>query len=603
MSRLPVVVVLAEEDVALARRIGAALTDASVHGLASRVVSADRSFEKVSDHLQSLFASGTPLIVVAAVGIIIRALAGRLSDKQNEPPVVAVSASGQSVIPLLGGHRGANDFARGIAETLNVKAAITTAGDERYHIALDSPPDGLTLHNPQHYRAFVASMIAGSSVQVPADNAWLNQAKLPLASDGDLKISVTHEVCQGTDTHLVYNPKVLYVGVGCERGVSTDELEALVQSVLEEHRLAKQSVAGLFSIDVKADEYAVLSLAKKWGLQTRFFDAERLERETSRLANPSDIVYREVGCHGVAEGAALAASGVDGQLIVTKKKSERATVAVALSPQPLATELSGRRRGRLWVVGIGPGDPQARTHEVETALRSSDVWVGYSLYLDLVDDLKTNQHIHSYSLGEETDRVKAAIALAADGRDVSLVCSGDAGIYAMAALVYEVMDAMPNAERAFVEPRVLPGVSALQTAAARAGAPIGHDFCAISLSDLLTPREVIRQRVRHAAEGDFVTAFYNPVSMKRKALFDESMDVLRNERPADTPVIIARSLGRLDESVSVTTLETIHSSQIDMLTIVLVGSSTSKALELEGVLSVYTPRGYANKKTDSAQNG
>ena len=603
MSRLPVVVVLAEEDVALARRIGAALTDASVHGLASRVVSADRSFEKVSDHLQSLFASGTPLIVVAAVGIIIRALAGRLSDKQNEPPVVAVSASGQSVIPLLGGHRGANDFARGIAETLNVKAAITTAGDERYHIALDSPPDGLTLHNPQHYRAFVASMIAGSSVQVPADNAWLNQAKLPLASDGDLKISVTHEVCQGTETHLVYNPKVLYVGVGCERGVSTDELEALVQSVFEEHRLAKQSVAGLFSIDVKADEYAVLSLAKKWGLQTRFFDAERLERETSRLANPSDIVYREVGCHGVAEGAALAASGVDGQLIVTKKKSERATVAVALSPQPLATELSGRRRGRLWVVGIGPGDPQARTHEVETALRSSDVWVGYSLYLDLVDDLKTNQHIHSYSLGEETDRVKAAIALAADGRDVSLVCSGDAGIYAMAALVYEVMDAMPNAERAFVEPRVLPGVSALQTAAARAGAPIGHDFCAISLSDLLTPREVIRQRVRHAAEGDFVTAFYNPVSMKRKALFDESMDVLRNERPADTPVIIARSLGRLDESVSVTTLETIHSSQIDMLTIVLVGSSTSKALELEGVLSVYTPRGYANKKTDSAQNG
>ena len=602
MSRLPVVVVLAEEDVALARRIGAALTDASVHGLASRVVSADRSFEKVSDHLQSLFANGTPLIVVAAVGIIIRALAGRLSDKQNEPPVVAVSASGQSVIPLLGGHRGANDFARGIAETLNVKAAITTAGDERYHIALDSPPNGLTLHNPQHYRAFVATMIAGSSVQVPADNAWLNQAKLPLASDGDLKISVTHEVCQGTDTHLVYNPKVLYVGVGCERGVSTDELEALVQSVFEEHRLAKQSVAGLFSIDVKADEYAVLSLAKKWGLQTRFFDAERLERETSRLANPSDIVYREVGCHGVAEGAALAASGVDGQLIVTKKKSERATVAVALSPQPLATELSGRRRGRLWVLGIGPGDPQARTHEVETALRSSDVWVGYSLYLDLVDDLKTSQDIHSYSLGEETDRVKAAIALAADGRDVSLVCSGDAGIYAMAALVYEVMDAMPNAERAFVEPRVLPGVSALQTAAARAGAPIGHDFCAISLSDLLTPREVIRQRVRHAAEGDFVTAFYNPVSMKRKALFDESMDVLRNERPADTPVIIARSLGRLDESVSVTTLETIHSSQIDMLTIVLVGSSTSKALELEGVLSVYTPRGYANKNTDSAQN-
>ena len=603
MSRSTVVVVLAEEDVALARRIGAALTDASVHGLASRVASADRSFAKVSDHLRSLFATGTPLIVIAAAGIIIRALAGQLNDKHNEPPVVAVSTSGQSVVPLLGGHQGANDLARGIAESLNVEAAITTAGDERYHIALDSPPDGLTLNNPQHYRAFVASMIAGSTVQVPAENAWLNDARLPLAADGDLTISVTHEVFQGTDRHLVYNPKVLYVGVGCERGVSPDEIEALVHSVFQENRLAKQSIAGLFSIDVKADEHAILSLGKKWGLKTRFFDADRLERETPRLANPSDVVYREVGCHGVAEGAALAASGVDGQLIVTKRKSERATVAVALSPQPLATELSGRRRGRLCMVGIGPGDPQARTHEVETALRSSDVWVGYSLYLDLVDDLKTSQDIHSYNLGEETDRVKAAIALAADGRDVSLVCSGDAGIYAMAALVYEVMDAMPNAERAFVEPRVLPGVSALQTAAARVGAPIGHDFCAISLSDLLTPREVIRQRIRHAAEGDFVISLYNPVSMKRKALFDESMDVLRTHRPIDTPVIIARSLGRPEENVVVTTLETIHSSQIDMLTIVLVGSSTSKAIELEGVLSVYTPRGYANKNTDSASNG
>jgi cobalt-precorrin 5A hydrolase/precorrin-3B C17-methyltransferase len=177
---------------------------------------------------------------------------------------------------------------------------------------------------------------------------------------------------------------------------------------------------------------------------------------------------------------------------------------------------------------------------------------------------------------------------AGKGVNVALICSGDAGIYAMGSLVFELLDRGPDeigvsdaARR--VEVVCAPGVSALQGAAARAGAPLGHDFCAISLSDLLTPREDILRRLRAAAEGDFVVAFYNPVSKKRRTLLAEARDILLQSRPGDTPVLLASSLGRLDVD------------EVDMLTVVLVGSSNSKLVELGEGARMYTPRGYARK--------
>ncbi|MEM7212342.1 MAG: precorrin-3B C(17)-methyltransferase, partial [Pseudomonadota bacterium] len=174
----------------------------------------------------------------------------------------------------------------------------------------------------------------------------------------------------------------------------------------------------------------------------------------------------------------------------------------------------------------------------------------------------------------------------------------DAGIYAMGALVYELMARDENgvsdpARR--VEVVTAPGISALQAAAARIGAPLGHDFCAISLSNLLTPTEDIRKRVRAAAEGDFVIAFYNPVSLRRRALFPEAIDVLKVHRPAGTPVILARSLGRPDERIDVVPLSEVHVDQVDMMTVVLVGSSQSRSVQIGGRPRVFTPRGYAVK--------
>ncbi|VAV92045.1 Cobalamin biosynthesis protein CbiG / Cobalt-precorrin-3b C17-methyltransferase, partial [hydrothermal vent metagenome] len=275
----------------------------------------------------------------------------------------------------------------------------------------------------------------------------------------------------------------------------------------------------------------------------------------------------------------------------------RATCAIAQSPGPI-TDLPGTPRGKLSVIGIGPGSDEWRSPEATHELISASDWVGYDLYLDLVANLKTSQTEHRFGLGKEEARVRHAFNLAGQGRDVALVCSGDAAIYAMAALVYEVLDSntlTPPEQR--VEIKTLPGISAFQAASARAGALIGHDFCTISLSDLLTPWATIEQRLQAAAEGDFNIAFYNPRSLKRTDQLQKAIDILKPHRPPETPVIIASNLGRLTEKVKTVAFKDFNPTEVDMLTIVLIGSSQSKILTRgDGKAYCFTPRGYANKK-------
>jgi cobalt-precorrin 5A hydrolase/precorrin-3B C17-methyltransferase len=294
----------------------------------------------------------------------------------------------------------------------------------------------------------------------------------------------------------------------------------------------------------------------------------------------------------VAEAAALAAAGPDAELIVTKTKSKRATCAIARSPAPIL-ELRGKGRGVLSVVGIGPGSELTRSPAATQVLRTSTDWVGYGLYLDLVADLKQDQIEHRFPLGGEEDRVRHAIELAKQGKYVALICSGDAGIYAMAALVYEIIDLEPC--RISVD--VVPGVSAFQAAAAKVGAMIGHDFCCISLSDLLTPWEAIEKRVKAAAEGDFVISFYNPRSMKRRDQLERAFAILKDHRPPNTPVIIASNLSRIEENVRIVHFKDFNPDDVDMLTLVMVGSSQSKSFARgDGRTYAYTPRGYARKR-------
>ena len=600
MSAPAAILVLGPGGLETARRIARAVPGAELHApsdLASTGpgVVPQRAFAPT---LRRLFAAGRPIVALCASGIVIRILAPLIGDKGHEPPVVVVAEDGSVVVPLLGGHRGANRLALTIAEVLGCPAAITTAGDLRFGLALDAPPAGWRVRNPEAVKAVISALLKGDEVGliVEAGNAeWLRAGGAPFAPQGDLEVRLTDRDDPGTATRLVLHPAVLALGVGCERGVAAEELTQLVESTLERHGLARKAIACVVSLDLKSAEPAVHGLAGRLGMPARFFPAAQLEALAPRLANPSAEVFAATGCHGVAEGAALAAAGPAGVLVVAKTKSARATCALARAPAPLDPDRIGRPQGRLAIAGLGPGSAGWRTPEVTALLDDAEDWVGYRGYLELLDARPWHHAVrHAFALGEEEARARRALELAAAGRRVALISSGDPGIYAMAALVFELLEHSEDPAWQGIAVMVSPGVSALQAAAARAGAPLGHDFCAVSLSDLLTPWPEIERRLEAAAAGDFVTVLYNPASTRRRRGLERALEVLRSARSSATPVVHARSLGRVGETVTITSLAELDPAAVDMLSLLIVGSSRTRTVARpEGRPLVYTPRGYS----------
>jgi cobalt-precorrin 5A hydrolase/precorrin-3B C17-methyltransferase len=592
MALNPVVLCLSQSGYKIARKI-ADILGSQIHGREGRVVDVDATFENALDHIRVLFSSGTPIVGVCAAGILVRGVAPLLVDKLNEPPVVAVPDDGSTVIPLLGGHRGANRLARQIADGLEAHASITTAGDIAMGVALDEPPLGYRLQNFKDAKPVMASLLNGSSVRILGENIF----DIHSSSAAEITLAVSETPMVGDEMTLVYHPQKYALGLGCARGCSVDEMWNLVSKCMEEANIAAGSISSVGSLDLKGDEPAIIETALRLGVPFRLFEANELESLTPKLANPSEVVFTEVGCHGVSEAAAIALSG--GSLVVEKKKTMNATCAIAKS-ENIITEMNGRSRGKLSIVGIGPGQHSWRTPEASALISEAEELVGYGLYIDILGPLAIGKKRSDFPLGGEEARCRYALEEAGKGKNVALICSGDAGIYAMGALVFELLDRNENemgvsdaAKR--IEVQCTPGVSALQGAAARAGAPLGHDFCTISLSDLLTPREDIIRRLHAAAEGDFVIAFYNPVSKTRRTLLAEAREILLKYRPNDTPVMLASSLGRPEEEVRYRRLDELEVDEVDMLTVVLIGSSNSRLANLGEGARMFTPRGYARK--------
>jgi cobalt-precorrin 5A hydrolase / precorrin-3B C17-methyltransferase len=595
----PAIVLLGPSGLEVARRIAAALPGSELYGPSVRLPAHSEivRYRDFPSALRDLFTAGRAIVALCSSGIVIRILAPLLEDKRAEPPVVAVAEDGSAVVPLLGGHRGANGLASQIAEVLGCLAAITTAGDARFQLALDDPPPGWHVQNPETAKAVISALLRGEDVALTgeaATAAWLTAGGAPFARQGKLEVRITDRAEPGSDTRLVIHPKVLALGVGCERGTDAAELQDLVVATLSEHGLAAAAIACVVSLDIKAAERAVQSLAAQLGVPARFFPASRLEAERARLANPSPEVFAVTGCHGVAEGAALAAAGPDGELVVAKAKSARATCALARAPRPLDPVRIGRPQGHLALVGLGPGAVGWRTPEAQELLDDAEDWVGYSGYLALLEAAGPRQNVvrHAFALGQEGARARRALDLAAEGRRVALISSGDPGIYAMAALVLEFLErGDPEWQRVAIA--ISPGVSALQAAAARAGAPLGHDFCAISLSDLLTPWDAIERRLAAAAVGDFAIVLYNPASGRRRDGLVRALDILRQARPPETPLVHARNMGRAEETLSIGPLATFDPSPVDMLSLLIIGSSRTRTFAApDGRTFVYTPRGY-----------
>ncbi|MCA8835307.1 MAG: cobalamin biosynthesis protein, partial [Proteobacteria bacterium] len=382
---------------------------------------------------------------------LIRAVAPHLRDKKTEPAIIAISEDGKSVIPLLGGHHGGNNLARKIAVDLNGHAGITTAGDIAFGVALDEPPTGWRLGNPHDAAGFMANILSARDAGVAVDfqvetdeiKTWLAPLLNPTAQNlkanlkTNLKITCTDKPMEGSESHLIFHPQNLALGLGCIRGADADEVWDLITDTLRTNNLSPFCIACVGSLDVKADEAALNAVAIKLNIPYRVFSAAECETQKHRLTSPSKTVFAEVGCHSVSEASAMLIA--NGELIVPKQKSINATCALAKSAEPI-TEINGRKRGQLALIGIGPGQAEWRTPEASRLIAKADELVGYGFYIDLLGAAARGKTHKPFPLGAEEDRCRYALEQAAKGKNIALICSGDSGIYAMGALVFELLD-------------------------------------------------------------------------------------------------------------------------------------------------------------------
>ncbi|KVQ50642.1 cobalamin biosynthesis protein CbiG [Burkholderia territorii] len=574
MTTPPAIMILGAGALDTARRIQARYPGASVHGLASRV-EADVPFDELGAHLRELYARGLPIVALCAAGIVIRCVAPALADKGIEPPVLAVAEDGSAVVPLLGGLTGVNLIAREIAECLGVAPAITTSGELRFGACVLNPPDGYALADLQQGKRFVSDLLAGAATRIDGAAPWLDDVALPRDDAAAHAIRVTPDAWRGARDELVIHPRSVVVGIDAHavRDDASPSLAERIDALLEMNGLARLALAALVASATLQGDARVEAAARTLGVPLRF----------------ADIGGDVAGDRDVDAAALLGAT----LRVAHTLRAVSDGLACAVAAQPVDPASLGRARGRLTVLGLGPGDAAWLTPAARTALAQATDILGYTTYVTMAGPFRADQRVHGTDNREEMQRARHAFELAAEGRHVAVVSSGDPGVFAMAAAVLEALDEARDPRWAAVELRIEPGVSASLATAAQAGAPLGHDFCAISLSDNLKPWDVIETRLRHAAQADLVMAFYNPISRARPWQLDRALDAVRAYRAADTIVVLGRDIGRPGATLATTTLGALRSDQVDMRTMVIVGSSTTRRFAIgDGREWVYTPRWY-----------
>lgn len=554
----------------------------------------------LKDTLADLWATHDGLIFALATGAVVRLIAPLLSDKVSDPAVVVVSEAGDQVISLCGGHQGGgNDLTRQVAHLLGAHAVITGSSAAQGLPGVDvlGLPFGWS-KGSGNWTGVSAAIAHGKTVEVLQDSGstlWQDHLPEPHpfifepATSPAARLWISPIQRQfDPDSNLAkaqWHPRVLWVGVGCERGTPQGVIEAAIARVCRAGHFAEGAIAGLASLDLKADEVGLVALCAERSWPLRCFTAEELK--TIPVPNPSTVVEQAVQTPSVAEAAAILAA--QGELRVAKQ-----VVRVEGQPGAVTVAIAQAEReyiphpGHLALVGTGPGDLAQITPAAKAAISQADVVIGYGLYIDQIRPLcRPGQIVEPWPITQERQRADRAIDLARWGLSVAVVSSGDCGIYGMAGLVLEQLQGTGwDGETPSVE--VLPGISALQAAAARVGAPLMHDFCAISLSDLLTPWAVILKRLEAAAAADFVVALYNPKSKTRTEQIATAHGIFMAHRSPETPVAVVKSVYRPDETIHRTTLGAMLEAPIDMLTVVLIGNQSTQR---HGPWLI-TPRGY-----------
>ena len=550
--------------------IGLVVTTAAGRRAAERlteVLPNTRSYD-VRD-LAAAWRESDALVCFLATGATVRLIAPLLQDKATDPGVVCVDEAQRFAVALVGGHGGgANDLARDVARVLGAEAVVTTATDAVGLPGLDTlgwPVEGAVA-------AVSRALLDGEPVRLDADASW-PLPPLPIGDAGEHVVRVTDVVEAVAERTVVLRPPSLVLGLGASRGVTADEVEALVDRALQEAHLSAGSVVAAATVDEKAHEAGIVEVCRRRGWALTTYPAAQLAEMD--VPNPSDEPAKVLGTPSVAEAAALLhsdSSSSGGKLVVEKTKSAMATVAVARR----------KPRGRLALVGLGPGARDLLTPRAEAELRRASVWVGLDQYVDQVRDLaRPGTRILETGLGKEEERAHSAVREAEQGHAVALIGSGDAGVYAMASPALEVAGND-------IDVVGVPGVTAALAASSLLGAPMGHDHASISLSDLHTPWPAIEARIRAVAEADLVVTFYNPRSRGRDWQLAKAVSMLLEHRPAGTPVGIVTEASRPRQTVHVTTLGEMDVEQVTMLACVVVGSSQTRLVAGRMV----TPRGY-----------
>lgn len=569
----------------------------------------------LDDFVKDSFRQGNVLIFVGAAGIAVRAIAPYIEDKTKDPSVIVIDEEGRNVIPLLSGHIGGGvREAKKITELLGANLVVTTASDVSGEFAVDvfASENGFAISDMKKAKEFTARLLEEKEAvyEVDAEIAGMPSYDVDTGYANVVRQLAAGE-CYGSDAKDTDNaelddseketdiekskacftisfrkyksesgvlnliPKCIVIGVGCKKGTPYEKLWAFVEDKLSEHNIDKRAVGVLASVDIKKEEEGLIRVAKELEAGFKVFSSDVLMAQEGEFT-ASEFVKSITGTDNVCERA-VAACGCK-KIIVTKESSDGMTFAAGVIDS---------RCGKVSVVGIGPGNYENMTIKAAQTLKACDVIAGYTVYCDLVRPFfPDKEYISTPMMGEEK-RVKLAYERAAEGKKVALVCSGDAGVYGMAGLCYEEAVNFDN-----VDTEVVPGVTAAISGAALLGAPLIHDFCLISMSDRLTPMELIEKRLRAAASADMVVVIYNPESKGRKGYLAHACEILMENLPPERVCGIAGNIGRDGEYCKVMTLGELKGAEVDMFSTIFIGNSSTRDIAEHMV----TLRGYRSER-------
>jgi len=541
------------------------------------------------------------IIFVGSVGASIRLINSLLSAKDKDPGVIVIDKRGSKIVPIIGAHQSnIQNIAFQIGNLFDGEIIETNNSIDMNYLNIDSFGNQWGWKRSGDVKDWSKLVINQSDnkdifcQQLSGNNLWTNSEAgktiIQLPKKDTEQNKSTFHISIFNDHKNTWHPPTLWIGIGCERNTSQELIEDSLQSFLATHNLSPLSIAGFASIDLKKDEQAILKMSKRKNLPIKFFTS--LELAKINTPNPSNVVLNEIGTPSVAEAACILAAGEGAKLLQEKKifksiDSSRSTFGAVTIAAAQSKNQYSPLTGEIHIVGSGPGDISYLTNDARKALSKCSIWIGYKMYLNLIKPLqRKDQVLIESNLTEERERCEKAIKLAEEGIKIALISSGDSGFYGMAGLLLELIQKVNKEFRPKFE--VHPGISSMQLAAALGGAPLMNDFCSISLSDKLTPWELIEKKIAGALLGDFVITIFNPQSLERNWQLKRAIELCLGYRPSKTPVLVARQVGRQKQSKSFFRLDSIPLKDIDMLSIIIIGNSKTTLVD-EIFL---TPRGY-----------